>query len=185
MSCHGIYAVGRCTSLSGLKPKKNPDIFSKGTIILHLYWKTIYMPYTKIMVHLVWCTKNRAPLLSNEIRPAVLDHFRCNAIQKGIFIESVNGLPDHVHCLVSLGIDQNISKIVGLIKGESSHWINQEKLVKGKFAWQDEYFAVSVSESGIRKVEDYIRNQEAHHRKKSFQDEYDEFFRIYGFSRLV
>ena len=74
---------------------------------------------------------------------------------------------DHVHCLISLGIDQNISKVVSLIKGESSHWINQEKLVPGKFAWQDEYFAVAVSESNVRRVQEYIRNQELHHKNKS------------------
>ena len=137
------------------------------------------------MIHLVWSTKNRTPSLRNEIRPVLLDHIRSNAIDKGIFIDFMNCHLDHVHCLVSLGIDQNISKIVSLLKGESSHWINQEKLVIGKFAWQDEYFAVSVSESNVQRVKEYIRNQELHHKKKSFQDEYDEFLRIFRFKGLA
>jgi len=136
------------------------------------------------MIHLVWSTKNRTPFLRNEIRPALLDHLRSNAIEKEIFIDLMNCHLDHVHCLISLGIDQNISKIVNLMKGESSHWINQEKLVLGKFAWQDEYFAVSVSESKVRRVQEYIRNQEVHHKKKTFQDEYEEFMRQYGFKSL-
>jgi len=71
------------------------------------------------------------------------------------------------------------------MKGESSHWINQEKLVLGKFAWQDEYFAVSVSESNVQRVQEYIRNQEEHHKKKTFQDEYEEFMRQYGIKDLA
>jgi len=70
-----------------------------------------------------------------------------------------------------------------LIKGESSFWINQNKLVPGKFEWAVEYYAVSVSESDVERVRKYIRNQEEHHRKKSWDEEVDEFVRIYGFSR--
>jgi REP element-mobilizing transposase RayT len=70
-----------------------------------------------------------------------------------------------------------------LIKGESSFWINKNKLTIEKFEWQDEYFAVSVSESMLDKVRDYIKNQEEHHRKKTFQEEYDEFISKYGFEK--
>lgn len=68
-----------------------------------------------------------------------------------------------------------------LIKGESSFWINKNKLTKEKFEWQDEYFAVSVSESILEKVRDYIKNQEEHHRIKTFQEEYDDFVSKYNF----
>lgn len=68
-----------------------------------------------------------------------------------------------------------------LIKGESSFWINKHGLTKEKFEWQDEYFAVSVSESQLNRVREYIKNQENHHQKKSFQNEYDEFISKYGF----
>ena len=85
-----------------------------------------------------------------------------------------------MHAVVSLGCDQTISKIAQLLKGESSHWINDEKLSGKKFEWQDEYFAVSVSESMIDKVREYVRNQEAHHRTKTFQEEYRELLRKYN-----
>jgi len=91
---------------------------------------------------------------------------------------------DHVHILVSLNADQTIANIVQLIKGESSYWINKNKLMPQKFEWQDDYFAVSVSESGVNSVREYIKNQEEHHKKKTFQQEYDEFMERYGFSLL-
>ena len=88
------------------------------------------------------------------------------------------------YCLISLGFSQNIEKIVQLIKGESSHWLNQNQLTKEKFAWQDEYFAVSVSESMIENVRNYIKNQEKHHQKKTFAEEYQEFIEKYNFEKL-
>ena len=98
-------------------------------------------------------------------------------------IDFINGYSDHCHCLVSLGIDQTIQKVVQLIKGESSFWINKNKLTKEKFEWQDEYFAVSVAESILDKVRAYIANQEEHHRIKTFQEEYEEFIKNYGFQK--
>lgn len=68
-----------------------------------------------------------------------------------------------------------------LLKGESPFWINKNNLSKQKFEWQNEYFAVSVSPSRLGKVRAYINNQEEHHKKKTFQEEYDEFFNKYGF----
>ena len=68
-----------------------------------------------------------------------------------------------------------------LLKGESSFWINQQEMINSKFRWQDEYFAVSVSESQVDAVRKYIQNQEEHHKKKTFMDEYDEFVQKYGF----
>jgi hypothetical protein len=68
-----------------------------------------------------------------------------------------------------------------LIKGESSNWVNKNKLLNGKFEWQDEYIAISVSESLVEKVVDYIKNQEEHHRVKSFEEEYNLFLKKYNF----
>ncbi|ELR71800.1 Putative transposase [Fulvivirga imtechensis AK7] len=70
-----------------------------------------------------------------------------------------------------------------LIKGESSFWINQKKLTESRFGWQDEYYAVSVSESQVNRVREYIKNQEIHHQKKDFEQEHQEFVRRYGFSK--
>ena len=143
------------------------------------------MPFTKVYIHFVWSTKNREPFLdSKELRLKVWNHIRENAKSKGIFLNFVSGHSDHCHCLVSLGLDQTIQKIMQMIKGESSFWINKNQLTKQKFEWQDEYFAVSVSESMLEKVRNYIQNQEDHHRKKSFQEEYAEFLDKYGFQRF-
>ena len=143
------------------------------------------MPYIKVYIHFVWSTKNRGPFLnSKELRLKVWDHIRENAKAKGIFVDFVSGYSDHCHCLVSMGMDQTIQKIMQLIKGESSFWINKNQLTQQKFESQDEYFAVSVSESMLDRVRNYIKNQEEHHRKKSFQEEYAEFLEKYGFERF-
>jgi putative transposase len=143
------------------------------------------MPFIKVYIHFVWSTKNRYPFLdTKEKREIVWRHIKENAKGKRIFIDFVNGYADHCHCLVSLGIDQTIQKVMQLIKGESSYWINKQGLTNEKFEWQDEYFAVSVSESMIETVRNYIRKQEVHHGKKSFQDEYNEFIEKYGFEKF-
>ncbi|HEX8016831.1 MAG TPA: IS200/IS605 family transposase [Flavobacterium sp.] len=142
------------------------------------------MSLIKVHIHFVWSTKNRIPYLSTpQLRQKVWNHIRENAKEKGIYIDFINGYSDHCHCLISLGVDQNIQKIMQLIKGESSFWINKNQLTKEKFEWQDEYFAFSVSESIIDKVRDYIKNQEEHHKRKTFQEEYDEIFTKFGFKK--
>ncbi len=77
----------------------------------------------------------------------ILDHIRENAKTKEIYIDIINGQPEHIHCLFGLNADMALSKAMNLMKGESSHWINKEKIFKAKFEWADEYFAASVSES--------------------------------------
>jgi REP element-mobilizing transposase RayT len=88
-------------------------------------------------------------------------------------------MSDHVHALISLGADQSVSKVAMMLKGESSHWINKNGLTKIKFELQDEYIAISVSESNVETVQRYIVNQEEHHRKKSFVEEFNEFMKKY------
>jgi putative transposase len=135
------------------------------------------MPYTKVMIHFIWSTKNRAKTISKELKPLLLNHIKENSLKKGIFIDSINCVSDHIHMLVSLGTEQTIAKTAMLIKGESSFWVNKQKIIGSKFEWQDEYTALSVSYSdfAIGKVRAYIKNQEEHHKKKTFTQEYDEF----------
>jgi putative transposase len=139
------------------------------------------MPYVRIWLHIVWSTKKRKRLLEKERRQDLFAHIKDNGIQKGIYMDTVNGHIDHVHCLVSLKATQDVSGIVQLIKGESSYWANREKLFSGRLEWQDDYFAVSVSESGVAAVRAYINNQEEHHKKKTFMEEYEDFMKKYGF----
>lgn len=143
------------------------------------------MPHIKVYIHFVWSTKNRVPYLNSpELRQKVWQHIVENARSKDIFVDFVNGHSDHCHCLVSLGVDQTLQKVAQLIKGESSYWINKNRPTKEKFEWQDDYFAISVSQFNLDTVRNYIKNQEEHHRKKSFQEEYEEFIKHYNFQKF-
>lgn len=143
------------------------------------------MPFIKVYIHFVWSTKNRVRYLNTiDLRKTMWKHIKENAAKKDIFIDYVNGYDDHCHCLVSLGTEQTISKVMQLIKGESAFWFNNQKLILEKFQWQDEYFAVSVSESMIEKVRDYIKNQEVHHNKQSYQEEHNEMIDKFGFQKF-
>ncbi|CAN5748981.1 hypothetical protein BH11BAC7_BH11BAC7_29530 [soil metagenome] len=139
------------------------------------------MSYVRIWVHLVFTTKLRTPWLKKEIRNEVCNHIISNCKEKEIYLKAVNGYTEHLHCLIALGKDQSISKVSQLIKGESSFWINKNKLVPEKFSWQDDYWAVSIGESQVERVFNYIKNQEAHHSKKTFRAEEQEFMDKYGF----
>jgi putative transposase len=143
------------------------------------------MPFVKIYIHFVWSTKNRTPFLNSpDLRKEVWKHIKEKSVEKKIFIDCINGYAEHCHCLISLGINQTINKIMQLLKGESSFWINKQKLCRQKFEWQDEYFAVSVSESNIPEVRRYILKQEQHHTRKSFHDELDDFIEKWGFQKF-
>jgi REP element-mobilizing transposase RayT len=119
--------------------------------------------------HCVWGTKRKTPFLNEKILPDLLDHILQNASQKGIVIEAINGYRDHIHCLVNLQQNQKIEKVIQLIKGESSYWININNLTRLKFEWAVRYFWTSVNESDILRVISYIKNQKIHHHKKQVQ----------------
>lgn len=140
------------------------------------------MSFLKIWIHLVFSTKNREPFLTKDIKAKVHQHIIENCKEKEIYVLAVNGYTDHLHCLISLGKEQSIAKIAQLIKGESSFWINKNNLCNSKFSWQDDYFAVSVSESQVDIVKTYIQNQEQHHSKIPFSKEVDEFMEKYNWN---
>ena len=141
------------------------------------------MPWIKVWLHFVWCTKERFPYLQGGIRTRVFEHIRENAVKKKIHIDFLNGFVEHIHCLISLGSDQTLEKLMQLIKGESSFWINKNQLTKKRFEWQDEYFVASVSESNVAAVRKYIARQEEHHSKVSFDREFEDMLLRAGFQR--
>jgi putative transposase len=141
------------------------------------------MSWVRVYIHIVFTTKNREPFLNSvELRKQVFQHIKQNALDKDIWLDCVNGYSEHAHCLISLKRDQTISKVVQLIKGESSFWVNKNKLTENYFMWQDDYWAVGVSESQVERVRRYIHNQEIHHAKKSFTTEINEFIEKYNCS---
>lgn len=91
----------------------------------------------------------------------------------------VNGVEDHVHVFVGLKPAMNISDLIRDVKNNTSNFINEQKFVKGKFAWQEGYGAFSYAHSQIGNVYKYIANQEEHHRKKTFKEEYIEFLQAF------
>jgi len=135
------------------------------------------MSYVKVMIHAVWGTKNRFPFLNGDTRTIVIEHIKTNAVKKGIYIDTIGGYTDHLHCLFGLNADMSIAKALQLIKGESAFWINSQKITHNKFEWADEYFASSVSEDNLSIVRAYINNQEEHHRVKSYQEECEIFLK--------
>ena len=139
------------------------------------------MPFIRVWVHLIWSTKNREKSISSSLKAKLIEHIKSNAEKKKLWLDSLNCTDDHIHLLVSLNAEDTISKVVMLLKGESSHWVNQNKLIPNKFEWQDEYIAISVSESIVENVRKYISSQEEHHKKKSFTDEYEEFMKKFGY----
>lgn len=142
------------------------------------------MSYIEVYIHFVWATKYREKLLpTKQIRKALWDHIKENAIKKGIFIDTINGHCDHCHCLVSMCTNQTMRQVMQLIKGESSNWMNKNNLIDKKFEWQDEYYAGSVSKSRLNIVRAYINNQEEHHKSKSFEQELDLFIKKHDFKK--
>ena len=129
------------------------------------------MPYTKIWIHLIWSTKHRYPCLIKPTRYLIFKHIRCKSREKGIYINFINGIEEHIHILLLLKPTQNIADIIHEIKGESSNWINKNAILDECFRWQREYTALSVGKSEVKRIRNYIRNQESHHSKQSYEDE--------------
>ncbi|MFC6223313.1 IS200/IS605 family transposase [Hymenobacter artigasi] len=136
------------------------------------------MPYTAIWIHAVWATHQRHPWLTAAIRTTLYQHMREQANRQNIRLTDVNGFADHVHILFALAPDQTLAKVIQLLKGESSHWLNQQGFIaSGPFRWQSEYWAGSVSPSGLARVRAYIAGQETHHQSMSFTEECELLFK--------
>ncbi len=131
----------------------------------------------------MWSTKNREKIITPQLKNELLDFILNYGKEKEIHIDRVNCVSDHIHILLSLKADQSAASVLGLIKGASSYHINKNKLSPIKFEWQDDYLAFSVSLSVVNKVRVYIENQEVHHAKKTFSQEYNEFVKAYGFDK--
>lgn len=138
------------------------------------------MSYVRIWVHVVFSTQHREPNLTSEIRSLLFNHIEKNCRVKGIYLDAIGGWVDHVHVLISLGREQDIARVMMLLKGESAHWLNQQKLLRGKFRWQDDYFAISVAESQVDRVRSYILRQEEHHKATPFDKELTTLRSVFG-----
>ena len=131
--------------------------------------------FSQIYIQVVFAVKGRENLIAKEWKDEL--HKYIAGIIKGKDQKSiiVNGMPDHIHIFVGLRPSMSISDLVRDIKNNSSNFINEKKFVKGKFSWQEGYGAFSYAHSQIETVYNYILNQEEHHKKKTFREEYTDF----------
>jgi putative transposase len=131
--------------------------------------------FHSLTYHLIWSTKDRLPWFSEEIQPRIWEYIAGIALQKRMVPLCVGGYQDHVHVLLRLPPNLDVSKAVQLLKGPSSKWIHATFPKMSTFEWQDGYGAFTVSKSQTSEVFDYIKKQREHHRVKTFQEEYIEF----------
>jgi putative transposase len=136
---------------------------------------------TKLYVHIVFSTKDRFPFLNDKgIRNEMHSYLggACKTLESPPLI--IGGISEHVHILCQQSKNRAISKVIGEIKRVSSIWIKTNGGILTKFQWQNGYGAFSIGRSEIEIVRRYIENQEEHHGKKSFQDEFREFLKEFG-----
>jgi REP element-mobilizing transposase RayT len=136
--------------------------------------------YSRVWLHLVWATLERRPYLSPPAAAKLSGYLTRYADEKGVYMKINYVNPEHVHALVDLPTSKTIEDVMQLFKGSSSHWINEQNLVPGKFGWGRGYGVFSISQSGVAEVASYIAGQEEHHRKKSFVEELKLFVKRYG-----
>ena len=134
--------------------------------------------FYKIWIHAIWAVKDRQNLILPSFENQIHNYIRQQFIDLDCPVRIINGMPDHIHCLFLQNPKMAISDIIKQIKGSSSHFINQNQFLVGKFSWQTGYAVYSVSESIVEKVFEYIRNQKKHHRKLTFQEEFNKFIKI-------
>jgi putative transposase len=130
--------------------------------------------YANICIHLIFSTKDRKNLISKEVQPRLWPYMASICRNHGILTMAINGTDNHAHALFHLPGTISLSKAVTVLKANSSRWMNEHQ--QG-FAWQPGYGAFSVSQSNAEVVINYIRNQEQHHRKRRFEEEYLELLR--------
>jgi putative transposase len=130
---------------------------------------------TNLLVHFIFGTRNRAPLINAEVEKDLHAYMGGIVRQIGGVAMSINGMADHIHLLIRMPPTHSVSDVARLIKTNSSRWVHERWPQYKEFAWQTGYGAFSVSESGVDAVQGYIARQQQHHAKRSFQNEFVAF----------
>ena len=136
--------------------------------------------YTQLYVHCVFAVKYRAAMLHSHWEDRLRSYIIAIVQNNKHKMLAINNMPDHLHMFVGLNPSQSISDMMQVVKEDSSKWINQEKLTKQRFHWQDGYGAFTHSRSQIDTVVKYIHNQQDHHRKITFLEEYRKMLDSFG-----
>ncbi len=135
--------------------------------------------YSQLNIHCVFTVKNRAKVITKDFRDSLHSYIAAMLKNDGVFPLAVGGWLDHVHLFFEMPVTLCVSDQMRLVKASSAKWINENKLVKGKFRWQEGYGAFSYARSQRDTVIRYILRQEQHHQKKTFKDEYLELLNEY------
>lgn len=135
--------------------------------------------YTQLYIHVVFAVKRRASVLAKSWRDELFQYITGIVKNKGQKLMIVNGVEDHIHILLGIKPDCNLSDLVRDIKANSSRWINDNNKVAGKFEWQTGFGAFSVGSSQVNIICNYIAHQEEHHQTTKFREEYVEFLKAY------
>ena len=133
--------------------------------------------YINILIHTVFSTKNRESWLSSSLRERLYPYMCGIARENGLKVLCIGGTDNHIHILLSLDSTTSIAQAMQLIKGGSSKWIHETFPELRLFSWQEGYGAFSIGISNVDETKKYIENQEKHHSKESFRDEYLKFLR--------
>ena len=135
--------------------------------------------YTQIHIHVIFSIQNRLSLIQKQWQDELYKYISGIIADNGHKVLQIGGMPDHIHILFGMRPTQSLSDLMQAIKGGSSSWINKKQFVMGKFSWQEGYGAFSYGKSQIDDVIKYIQQQEIHHKKRTFADEYLEILNLF------
>ena len=136
--------------------------------------------YTQIHIQCVFAVRNRHCLIHRSWKDELYKYITGIVQHYGHKMLAINGMPDHLHLFFGMRPTQSLSDLMQDVKGSSSKWINDQRLIPGKFIWQEGFGGFSYSRDAVKNVTNYIANQENHHRKKSFSEEYEELLKEFG-----
>jgi len=136
--------------------------------------------YTQLYFHIVFAVKGRNNLIAIRWKDELYKYISGIITNKNQKLMIINGMPNHVHLLIGTKPTCNLSDLVRDIKANSSKWINEKQFINGKFEWQTGFGAFTIGQSQVPKIVNYIKNQEEHHKSKSFKEEYISFLNAYA-----
>ncbi|HEX8422315.1 MAG TPA: IS200/IS605 family transposase [Pyrinomonadaceae bacterium] len=136
--------------------------------------------FTNLLTHAIFSTKDRAPLIDGELKARLFPYIIGILRELKVKTLAINGVDDHVHLLFALPPAHSVADVMRVLKTNSSRWVNETSTTERIFGWQSGYGAFSVSQSNVVDVVEYIRGQEEHHRKRTFQEEFVVFLKKQG-----
>lgn len=131
--------------------------------------------FTQIHIQVIFSVQDRNSIINISFKNELYKYITGIIQNKGHKVLAINGMPDHIHIFFGMRPNQSLSDLMQDVKGSSSKWINLKGFIPGRFSWQEGYGGFSYSKSQVNNVIDYIKNQEVHHQKKTFSEEYLEF----------